>query len=64
MTSRDRLDEIVVTPEMIRAGTLAYLGFDPERDQASEMVKRVFVAMAEVLLAAPKDDRSPPEPSP
>ena len=41
-------DEIEVTPEMIDAGTLAYLNFDLRGGEVEDRVERVYLAMESV----------------
>ena len=43
MSQRD----IEITPEMIRAGVLELAGYDPDFELQSEIVERVYLAMAE-----------------
>ena len=51
----EQAPEIEITREMIEAGTLELLTFNPEIDSGTEFVKRVFQAMIAASVRTPQD---------
>jgi hypothetical protein len=43
-----RTDKIEVSPEMIRAGALAFVSYDPRFEEVEEVVCRIYRAMREL----------------
>jgi hypothetical protein len=51
MDKSNLVDEIEITPEMVRAGTAPLVCYDRDRDSPSELVRAIFLEMLEAMAS-------------